>query len=82
MYSLFIKCNVNTRKLADKLEKLAFPSHYHIKVSVLGCPNDCGKGYFKDLGVIGQARMEYNPERCIRCGACVLGIFLLFNCNN
>ena len=66
-----IKGNVNTKKLADKIEKLVFPSHYHIKVSVSGCPNDCGKGHFQDFGVIGQARMEYHPERCIGCGACV-----------
>ena len=36
-----IKANVNTYQLARKIEKIIFPSHYHIKVSVSGCPNDC-----------------------------------------
>lgn len=66
-----IKGNINTGELASKIEKLTFPSNYHIKVSVSGCPNDCSKGHTQDFGVIGQARMEYHPERCIGCGACV-----------
>ena len=60
-----IKANVDTKDMANKIEKLVFPSHYHIKVSVAGCPNDCAKGHFQDFGVIGQARMEYHEERCI-----------------
>ena len=44
-----IKANVNTYQLARKIEKIIFPSHYHIKVSVSGCPNDCGKGHFNDF---------------------------------
>ena len=66
-----IKANVNTYQLARKIEKIIFPSHYHIKVSVSGCPNDCGKGHFNDFGIMGIAKMEYHPERCIGCGACV-----------
>lgn len=66
-----IKGNINTKELATKVENLIFPSHYHIKVSIVGCPNDCGKAHFQDFGVIGQARMEYHKERCIGCGACV-----------
>ncbi len=66
-----IKANANTYKLARKIEKIVFPSHYHIKVAVSGCPNDCGKGHFNDFGIMGVAKMEYHPERCIGCGACV-----------
>lgn len=66
-----IKGNANTYELAKKVEKIIFPSHYHIKVSIAGCPNDCGKAHFQDFGIIGQARMEYHAERCIGCGACV-----------
>ncbi|OBY10005.1 sulfite reductase subunit C [Clostridium paraputrificum] len=66
-----IKANANTKDLANKIESLVFPSHYHIKVSVSGCPNDCAKAHFQDFGVIGQSRMIYHPERCIGCGACV-----------
>lgn len=35
-----IKGNVNTQDMARKVEKLIFPSHYHIKLAVSGCPND------------------------------------------
>lgn len=66
-----IKGNINSHKLAKKLEKEIFPSHYHIKPTVAGCPNDCGKAHFSDMGVIGIAKMHYHPERCIGCGACV-----------
>ena len=52
-----IKANVNTYQLARKIEKIIFPSHYHIKVSVSGCPNDCGKGHFNDFGIMGIAKM-------------------------
>ncbi|MGL5616887.1 MAG: sulfite reductase subunit C [Sarcina sp.] len=66
-----IKGNADSKALANKIEKLVFPSHYHIKTSVAGCPNDCAKGHFQDFGVIGQARMIYHKDRCIGCGACV-----------
>lgn len=65
-----IKGNVNTYELARKIEKLVFPSHYHIKVAVAGCPNDCAKANFNDFGVIGINKMEYDYSRCIGCGAC------------
>ena len=33
-----IKANVNTYQLARKIEKIIFPSHYHIKVFSIGSP--------------------------------------------
>lgn len=66
-----IKANANTHDMAKKIEKLVFPSHYHIKVSVAGCPNDCAKGNFNDFGVMGIYKMDYDQDRCIGCGACV-----------
>lgn len=63
--------NCNTFELARKLEPLIFPSHYHIKINIAGCPNDCNKAHLCDFGIIGVARMQYHPERCIGCGACV-----------
>lgn len=66
-----VKANANTKSLANKLEPLIFPSNYHIKIAISGCPNDCAKGHFNDFGIIGQARMVYHSERCIGCGACV-----------
>ncbi|MBU9736421.1 sulfite reductase subunit C [Diplocloster agilis] len=66
-----IKGNCNSTELARKIEKLVFPSHYHIKVAVAGCPNDCVKANFNDFGIMGIYKMDYNYDRCIGCGACV-----------
>lgn len=66
-----IKANINTQKLARKIERLIFPSHYHIKVAVAGCPNDCTKANFNDFGIMGVNKIDYHPERCIGCGGCV-----------
>lgn len=66
-----IKANVNTQHIAKKVEQLVFPSHYHIKLAVAGCPNDCVKANFSDFGIIGVARMQYHQDRCIGCSGCV-----------
>ncbi|MGL5124276.1 MAG: sulfite reductase subunit C [Fusobacteriaceae bacterium] len=66
-----IKANFNTWELARKLEKRVFPSHYHIKMSIAGCPNDCAKGHFNDFGIIGVTKPKYLKDRCIGCGRCV-----------
>jgi len=62
--------NVNSFELARKIEPLIFPSHYHIKINISGCANDCNKAHFCDFGIIGAAKLEYHPERCIGCGLC------------
>ena len=66
-----IKGNINTYELARKIEKLIFPSHYHIKVAVAGCPNDCVKANFNDFGVMGVNKQVYDIDRCLGCGSCV-----------
>lgn len=66
-----IKGNANTYRLARKIEKLVFPSHYHIKVGVSGCPNDCVKANFNDFGIMGINKQVYDMDRCIGCGCCV-----------
>lgn len=63
--------NINTFELARKIESIIFPSHYHIKINISGCPNDCNKAHMCDFGIIGTAKMEYHPQRCIACKACV-----------
>ena len=37
--------NCNTFELARKIEPIIFPSHYHIKINIAGCPNDCNKAH-------------------------------------
>ncbi|MGL5050700.1 MAG: sulfite reductase subunit C [Fusobacteriaceae bacterium] len=65
-----VKANFNTYELSKKIENLVFPSHYHIKTSVSGCPNDCAKAHFSDFGVIGVTKPIYLKDRCIGCGRC------------
>lgn len=62
--------NANTFELAQKIEKIIFPSNYHIKINISGCANDCNKAHICDFGIIGEAKMEYHKERCIGCGLC------------
>ncbi|KNF07661.1 anaerobic sulfite reductase subunit C [Gottschalkia purinilytica] len=66
-----VKANVNTVSIARRFEKTIFPNHYHIKISVAGCPNDCVKATFSDFGIIGVSKIDFDYYRCIGCGACV-----------
>lgn len=66
-----VKANINTWELARKLEKQIFPSHYHIKMAIAGCPNDCAKAHFNDFGIMGVTKPIYLKDRCIGCGRCV-----------
>ena len=36
--------NCNTFELARKIEPIIFPSHYHIKINIAGCPNRLQQG--------------------------------------
>lgn len=65
-----LKGNIRTTVLAKKIEKVIYPSHYHIKVNVAGCPNDCSKAHMSDFGVYGVTLPQYNYERCVDCGGC------------
>ncbi|HEI2352583.1 TPA: sulfite reductase subunit C [Escherichia coli] len=65
------KANTDTTGLSRRLEKLIYPSAYHLKTVIAGCPNDCAKASMSDFGIIGVARMRFTAERCIGCGACM-----------
>lgn len=66
-----IKANINTQEMAHKIEKLIYPNPYHVKIGLGGCPNDCVKAQFQDIGIVGVTRPVYDASRCIACGACV-----------
>ncbi|EAA4050153.1 anaerobic sulfite reductase subunit AsrC [Salmonella enterica subsp. enterica] len=66
------KANTDTTGLSRRLEKLVYPSPYHLKTVIVGCPNDCAKASMADLGIIGVAKMRFTANRCIGCGECVL----------
>lgn len=66
-----IKANAKVSPLAAKIEKIIFPSNYHIKIAIAGCPNDCVKAHMTDFGIVGLTIPQYDESRCIECGACV-----------
>lgn len=65
------KANTDTTGLAQHLESHVYPSDYHLKVVIAGCPNDCVKANMADFGIMGVAKIHFTSERCIGCGACV-----------
>lgn len=65
------KAQYNTTEFARKIEKEIFPSDYHFKIALTGCPNDCIKARMHDFGIIGMTYPQYEINRCVSCGACV-----------
>ncbi|MBC8059128.1 MAG: sulfite reductase subunit C [Clostridiaceae bacterium] len=63
--------NYDTTALAARIEKAIYPSDYHVKVAVTGCPNDCIKSRMHDFGIIGMTEPQYDSYKCISCNACV-----------
>ncbi len=46
------KANTDTTGLSRRLEKLIYPSAYHLKTVIAGCPNDSAKASMSDFGII------------------------------
>ena len=65
--------NYNTTNFAKEIEKAIFPNDLHFKVGLTGCQNDCIKARMQDFGIIGMTMPQYDPNRCVSCGACVKG---------
>ena len=61
----------DTTAFAQRIEKAIFPNDLHFKVALTGCPNDCAKVRMHDFGIIGMTEPQFEPERCVNCGACV-----------
>ena len=49
--------NIDTSRLAQKIEKEIYPNDYHLKVAITGCPNDCIKAHMQDIGIIGNTEI-------------------------
>lgn len=60
-----------TTGFAKRIEKAIFPNDLHFKVALTGCPNDCAKVRMHDFGIMGMTIPQFNPDRCVSCGACV-----------
>ncbi|WP_049535341.1 sulfite reductase subunit C [Vibrio harveyi] len=65
------KANTDTTGLAQRMERHVYPSKYHLKMVMAGCPNDCAKANMADFGIFGIAKINFESHRCIGCGACV-----------
>ena len=63
--------NTDTTALAQKIESLIYPNHYHVKIAVSGCPNDCIKSRMQDLGILSLVHPVQHIDRCVGCLACV-----------
>ena len=63
-----VRANIDTQAIARKLEKLIYPNPYHVKISISGCPNDCGKAHFQDFGVIGCTQPVYDAGAASAAG--------------
>jgi len=61
----------DTTAFAQRIEKAIFPNDLHFKVALTGCPNDCAKVRMHDFGIIGMTEPQFEPERCVSCGACI-----------
>lgn len=65
--------NYNTAEFAKRIENAIFPNDLHFKIALTGCANDCIKARMHDFGIIGMTMPQYDPNRCVTCGACVKG---------
>lgn len=65
--------NYDTASFAKRIEDAIFPNDLHFKIALTGCANDCIKARMHDFGIIGMTIPQYDPSRCVACGACVKG---------
>lgn len=61
----------DTTAFARRIEKAVFPNDLHFKIALTGCPNDCAKVRMHDFGIIGMTVPQFDPDRCVSCGACI-----------
>lgn len=61
----------DTTAFARKMDKAVFPNDLHFKIAFTGCSNDCCKVRMHDFGIIGMTEPQFDPNRCVSCGACV-----------
>lgn len=61
----------DTTAFAQRIEKAVFPNDLHFKIALTGCPNDCAKVRMHDFGIMGMTQPQFEPDRCVNCGACV-----------
>ncbi|QSZ66952.1 4Fe-4S dicluster domain-containing protein [Methanofollis aquaemaris] len=63
----------DTQVLARTIEEAqgGRPLPRKIKIGIAGCPNNCSRVQFNDIGLMGRAYPTFDADACIGCGACV-----------
>ncbi|MDE4908818.1 4Fe-4S binding protein [Methanogenium marinum] len=41
-----------------------------LKIAIAGCPNNCSRVQFNDIGFMGHRYPRFTEEECTQCGAC------------
>lgn len=44
--------------------------HAKTKITFVGCPNNCAKANTNDIGLVGQAYIQFDWDACLNCGKC------------
>lgn len=45
--------------------------HSKTKITFVGCPNNCAKANTNDIGLVGQAYVQFDWDACVDCGKCL-----------
>lgn len=66
--------NVDTFRIAWEIDRRYNDAEvlpHKFKVGVSGCASSCSKPQANDVGLVGAAKPECDPDRCTGCGVCV-----------
>ncbi|MDK2974588.1 MAG: hypothetical protein PWP08_959 [Methanofollis sp.] len=63
-------CDVRDPLLQIDRAQVGRPLPRKLKIGIAGCPNNCTKVQFNDIGLMGQAYPSFDPDVCTGCGAC------------
>jgi len=44
--------------------------HHQFRVTLSDCPNSCSQPQIKDIGIIGETEVSWEPAECTGCGEC------------
>lgn len=64
----------DTQETCRELDRIYYgkPLPAKFKIGIAGCPNNCTKAQFNDIGIMGQRVPQFEASNCTGCGACVV----------
>jgi dissimilatory sulfite reductase (desulfoviridin) alpha/beta subunit len=64
----------DTQETCRELDRIYYgkPLPAKFKIGIAGCPNNCTKVQFNDIGIMGQRVPQFEASNCTGCGACVV----------